>query len=282
MSNPNASNSNSPTAWRRLKLHELSSQASNRAAQPANENTLKESGRARQFSPEKLNRAALRANTPAESDIPQDVLQELERISLNAREEATRKGFEQGKQQGLKEGRAAGHAEGFKAGHDEGYQDGHKEGYENGLREGQTLSGEEAQKMKMLADNLGESLSRIDQQVSDALVTLALDIARQVIRTALTARPEYIIETVQDILLTETSEQGFLCIRMHPDDIAIVRRHLKDDPRLQKWQLLSDATIEPGGCMAETSLGSIDATLQTRWSRVAGLLQENTQWLEES
>lgn len=282
MSNSTTSNSNSRMAWRRLELHELSAQATSGGAQTISNTNLKESGRARQFAPEKLNRAALRAHAPAESDIPEDVLQEIERLGRSAREQAAQKGFEQGKQQGLKEGRAAGHAEGLKAGHDEGYQDGHKEGYETGLREGQTLSGEEAQKMKVLADNLGESLSRIDQQVSEALVTLALDIARQVIRTTLSVRPEHITETVQDILLAETSEQGFLCIRMHPEDIALVRRHLKDDPRLQKWQLVSDTTIERGGCMAETSLGSIDATLQTRWNRVAGLLRENTQWLEDS
>ncbi|MAO52889.1 MAG: hypothetical protein CML16_18730 [Pusillimonas sp.] len=282
MSNPNASNANSRTAWRRLELNELGGQVKGLVARPGNDDSAKESSRARQFSPEKLERAALEANAPAESEIPRNLLEEIERIGLNAREQATRKGFAEGKQQGLKDGRKSGHAEGLKSGHDEGYQDGHKEGYEKGLLEGQTLSGEEALKMKQLADNLGESLNRIDQQVSDALVTLALDIARQVIRTTLTIRPEFIVETVQDILLTETSEQGFLCIRMHPEDIAIVRRHLKDDPRLQKWQLLSDANIERGGCMADTSLGSIDATLQTRWSRVAGLLRENTQWLEDS
>lgn len=282
MSDTNASNQNTRSAWRRLELQELNRQPSVHTTPTITDNKQKESSRARRFSPERLNRDALRATIPTESEIPGDVLQEIEHIGLSAREEAARKGFAEGKQQGFKEGRAAGHAEGFKAGRDEGYQDGHKEGYENGLREGQTLSREEARKIKILADNLGESLSQLDKQFSNALVSLALDIARQVIRTTLAVRPEYIVETVQDILLAETSEQSFLCLRMHPEDTALVRRYLKDDPRLQKWQLLNDTNIERGGCIAETSLGSIDATLQTRWNRVAGLLQENTQWLEES
>lgn len=282
MSNPNASTTNSRTAWRRLELHELTSQPEPRVKQSTPKNQPKKPSHTHQFSPEKLSREALKSNAPAEAELPKDLLQEIERIGLNAREEAARKGYAEGKQKGLKEGHAAGHAEGFKAGHDEGYQEGHKEGYEKGLSEGQTVSHEEALKMQQLANNLEESLNQIDQNISDALVTLALDIARQVIRTTLIVRPEYIVETIQDILLTETSEQGFLRIRMHPEDLSIVRRYLKDDPRLQKWQLLSDMNIERGGCIAETSLGSIDATLQTRWSRVAGLLRENTQWLEEN
>jgi flagellar assembly protein FliH len=37
---------------------------------------------------------------------------------------------------------------------------------------------------------------------------------------------------------------------------------------MPRYRLLADARITPGGCIAETALGSIDATIETRWERV--------------
>ena len=41
-------------------------------------------------------------------------------------------------------------------------------------------------------------------------------------------------------------------------------------------RLLADASIERGGCLAETVLGNIDATLQTRWERVTSALGQTS------
>jgi len=42
--------------------------------------------------------------------------------------------------------------------------------------------------------------------------------------------------------------------------------------------LFADDTLLPGGCRAETPFGAIDATVQTRWQRVAASLARESAW----
>ena len=55
-------------------------------------------------------------------------------------------------------------------------------------------------------------------------------------------------------------------------DMELVKLHLADELRAAPWRLFADESITRGGCRAETSFGDIDATLQTRWRRVAASL----------
>lgn len=213
--------------------------------------------------------------------IPDDVLSQVAEIGKTVRETAHKEGYADGLKKGHAKGFAEGKAQAQKIGHDEGYQAGHREGYEKGLAEGRSISGAEVQRLQDVLGNAASSVKALDAQISDALVDLALNIARQVIRSTLTVHPEKIIDTVRDILQTEASNGVTMYLRLHPEDLALVRRHLADDPRLHMWHLEPDEHIERGGCMAETSLGDIDATLKTRWDRIAGTLRENPGWLNE-
>ena len=54
--------------------------------------------------------------------------------------------------------------------------------------------------------------------------------------------------------------------------MKLVRQYLDKEPGVGLWRLLPDPEITPGGCIAETALGDIDATLETRWKRVTAAL----------
>ncbi len=210
--------------------------------------------------------------------IPDDVLTQVARIGQNARDAAAKEGYAEGLKKGRAEGMATGKAEGLKNGHDEGFQAGHREGYEKGLAEGREISASEVNHLQALMQSCAASVEALDTQISESLVDLALNIARQVIRSSLEVQPEKVLDTVRDILAGETGEKGQLRLRLNPEDLVLVKRHLSDDPRLQKWHLQADERIERGGCLAETALGNIDATLKTRWERIAGTLREHPHW----
>lgn len=213
--------------------------------------------------------------------IPDDVLTQVAQIGKTVRETARKEGYAEGLKKGHAEGFAKGKVEAEKIGHDEGFQAGHREGYETGLAEGRTVSHAEAQRLTQLVNNCADSLQLLDTEISKSLVDLALDIARQVIRSTLAAHPEKVVDIVRDMLHVESTDGKTLYLRLHPEDIALLKRHLADDPRLHKWHLEPDEHIERGGCIAKTSLGDIDATLKTRWERIAGSLRENPRWTEE-
>lgn len=189
-------------------------------------------------------------------------------------EQACREGFEAGRkdghEDGFKEGRAAGHAEGTEAGRQEGFQAGLAEGREEAARQAQRLSD--------LSGACAESLGRLEAEMGQALLTLALDVARQVVRDTLTVEPERVLGAVREVLHFDVKDAAPLRLWVNVADHEIVAQNLADDLRSAGWKLLIDDDILPGGCRAETAFGTIDATLQTRWRRVAASLGKSHEW----
>lgn len=179
-------------------------------------------------------------------------------------------------QAGRAEGYAAGHAEGLIVGEQEGRTAGHQQGYEAGLAaghaEGAEQARQEAVRLQELAQASAASLLEMEEEMGQALIALSIQIAERVLRSTLDSQPEKILDVVRDIIHLEADKEAALTLRVHPADEALVRQYLASEPAAGHWRLRADETIARGGCIAETVLGSIDATLQTRWERVTAAL----------
>jgi len=199
---------------------------------------------------------------------PEEVLRELQ---AQARAEGRRLGHAEGHKAGLAEGRERGHAEGLAAGREAGYAEGLAQAREQGRQE--------AERLNELVKNCASSLRLVEEQMGQGLITLALDVAAQVLRERLDSYPESMLPAVREVLhINPASSQGTMRLWVHPDDLELVRLHLADELKEGNWRVLADESITRGGCRAETPYGDIDATLQTRWRRVAAALGRSTAW----
>ncbi|WP_353151383.1 flagellar assembly protein FliH [Pollutimonas bauzanensis] len=174
------------------------------------------------------------------------------------------------------EGYASGHAQGLAAGTEEGRKAGHELGYEAGFEAGHTAGRErvqqEAAHLQSAAKNCADALASIEAEMGQAMIALSIRIAEQVLRSTLDAHPEKILDLVRDITHLDSNKETILKLRLNPADLDLVDQYLQHDLDVSHWRLLSDESIERGGCLAETVLGNIDATLQTRWQRVTSAL----------
>lgn len=157
----------------------------------------------------------------------------------------------------------------------------HAEGYAAGLAagqaEGKRLAEQQASRLAGLVNAFEAALSRLQDEVGTAILGLSLDVAKQVLRSELAAHPEAILPGIRETLdLAGTSQQSQLLI--NPADVPLVREHLGDVLKAGQWHIIEDASIERGGCKVVTGNGSIDATLSTRWSRIAGALGSGDAW----
>ena len=191
-----------------------------------------------------------------------------------ARQRAWAEGLAAGQKQGYAEGRKEGYQRGMEAGRAEGLEAGHAEG----LAQGRQQAAEEARRLNELASACAASLLALEESVGQGLLTLALDVARQVVRTTLAEQPDAVLAAVREVLHTDISGDGPLQLWVHPDDLQLVQLHLQDELGQANWRILADDTLLRGGCRAETAFGSIDATLQTRWRRVAASLGRASEW----
>lgn len=184
--------------------------------------------------------------------------------------------------EGHAEGLARGHEEGLEAGrqagHEAGWAAGREAGYAEGLAQGREQGAQEAQRLHALVEACAVSLGSLEEKMGQALLTLALDIAQQVVRTTLADQPDTVAHAVRDVLHINPSVGGQMRLWANPDDIELIRLHLADELKEGHWRVLADESITRGGCRAETPFGDIDATLQTRWRRVAASLGRNVSW----
>jgi flagellar assembly protein FliH len=156
----------------------------------------------------------------------------------------------------------------------EARQDGHQTGY----AAGQAAAKAEALRLARAADGLDKALAEFDQQVADELLALAAEIARQVIRTELSARPDIILGIVNEAL-TQLPHQH-ATIYLHPDDASLVRSYAGDALTHAGHRILEEPKLTPGDCLLESGGSQLDASLATRWRRVVASLGLTSVWNE--
>lgn len=195
-------------------------------------------------------------------------------VMAQLRAQASAEGHAAGHAQGHAEGLAAGHAEG----HEAGLAAGREAGYAEGLAQAREQGAEEARRLHALVQACAESVSSLEEKMGQSLLTLALDIAQQVVRTTLAEQPDTVASAVREVLHINPTAGGQMRLWANPADIELIRLHLADELKEGHWRVLADESIARGGCRAETPFGDIDATLQTRWRRVAASLGRNVHW----
>jgi flagellar assembly protein FliH len=164
------------------------------------------------------------------------------------------------------EARATGEAEGRR----EGWTQGHAEGHAEGLAAGLAGASAHAEQLRALAASLPAALRSAESELSEAILALALDVARQVVHRTLRVEPEWVLALVQDLLHAEPALQGEPRLLLHPDDVALVKNSLGGELQAAGWQLRADDTLARGSCRVRSARGEMDATLETRWKRVVG------------
>lgn len=126
-------------------------------------------------------------------------------------------------------------------------------------------------------------LSRLRESLllsnTEEMVNLVMTISEQVIQTEITSRPETIIlETITSAIRSALSSDEFL-ILVHPDDLQFVVDSrlmlLARISTLKNITIQGDEKIERGGCILQSALGDVDATLRSKLQKIRAYLLEN-------
>lgn len=162
----------------------------------------------------------------------------------------------------------------------EGYKVGHTDGYEAGKKEAEAEVITEVEKLQALLSNLEQNLQLIDQQISEDLLALALDLAKKMISQALKIRPEIIVPIVQEAIRCLPSTTQHPHLFLHPDDAKLIRQYMADQISQDHWEIRENDQLSRGGCQIEVNGSSIDASPETRWRRVLSTIGKEDNWLE--
>ena len=161
-------------------------------------------------------------------------------------------------------------------------QAGYQEGYRDGLvaLEGfkQSFAHQTTLQVGALLQSVGAQLDALQRQLAQTLCTSASGIARQVVRSELACRPELVARVAEEALETLLLSARHITLRVHPDDHALVADGASDVLAARGARLVADPSIARGGCLVESDIGVIDASLDTRWRRAAAALGGDRGW----
>jgi len=196
------------------------------------------------------------AGDPPQKATPRLTVEQIEAVQKQAYDEA----FAQGK----KEGYAQGYHEGFQ----EGFQQGREEGQQQGYAEKVGLLQQRAQIFDSLMQTLTQPLQQLDARVEHALVKLALGVAAQLVRRELKAAPDQVVAVIREAVAALPLAAQHVQLHLHPEDAALVRQLLDLDQRNLDWEILEDPLMTRGGCLVNTDVSRIDATVENRLAAV--------------
>ncbi len=196
-------------------------------------------------------------------ELIQTARQEAEKIIGNANEEAfkiiadSEEKLKQAEEEGFRQGWQSGYEEGGKTAEDE---------YSHKLLEAQQVV-EEAHQERM----------QIIAGAEDEVVQLAMAVSRKIIERELVTRPEIIVEMVKRAIQKVTDREE-LTVRVNPDNLDSTINAQEEIAQsakgVRKLKVLADPAIASGGCVVESSNGTVDARVERQLNEIEQALME--------
>jgi flagellar assembly protein FliH len=144
----------------------------------------------------------------------------------------------------------------------------HKEAFEQGLAEGREAGRAEVQaQVNRLAGmfyDLAKPFEALDSEVERELLTLAMALARQIVRRELKTDPTQIIGIIREAIAALPVATRDVRVHLHPEDATVVKQHLAPTENERAWTIIEDPVMARGGCQITTATSRIDARLETR------------------
>jgi flagellar assembly protein FliH len=144
----------------------------------------------------------------------------------------------------------------------------HKEAFEQGLAEGREAGRAEVhaqvERLAGMFYDLAKPFEQLDAEVERELLSLAMALARQIVRRELKADPTQIIGIIREAIAALPVAAREVRVHLHPEDAAVVKQHLAPTENERAWQIIEDPVMARGGCRISTATSRIDARLETR------------------
>ncbi|MBT3196144.1 MAG: hypothetical protein HN344_00340 [Gammaproteobacteria bacterium] len=106
--------------------------------------------------------------------------------------------------------------------------------------------------------------SQLDETVDRAIASLVVQIAREVIKSELSIKPEHVVGIVNNLFQQLPMTEREVRISLHPQDRALIESGEKLVDNGYQWKLESDEQMSRGGCRIDSPHFSADETVEQR------------------
>lgn len=160
------------------------------------------------------------------------------------------------------------------------YQDGYRDG--TAALEGfkKSHADQVNAQVTRFVQNLDAEFDNLHEQLAQSVTRVAVQLARQVLRSELAHSPERIAgvaaEAVEAVLLSARH----ITVQLHPLDLPLVAAGAQEVLQARGARVVAHPGIERGGCRVQSDAGAIDAGIATRWSQAMSALGREEPWVD--
>jgi flagellar assembly protein FliH len=151
------------------------------------------------------------------------------------------------------------------------FEEARQAGYAAGLAEFEARNADvsmHVQRFDNILNMLTKPLAEMDAQVERQLTTLALTVARHLVRRELRVDPTQVVAIIRETVALLPAAARNVRVHLHPEDAALVRERLAQPQTERAWTIVEDPIASRGGCRVTTETAHIDARLETRLGQV--------------
>ncbi len=153
----------------------------------------------------------------------------------------------------------------------QGYDEGFAKGRQEGVAAGEANLNQQASNLAEVIGQLSQPLAELDDVVVDELVTLAMTIAKHMVRREIKTNPGEIVAVVREAVAVLPTTSRTIKVYLHPEDAALLKESLSISEQ-GRWELIDDPSLTRGGCRLETEHAELDASIEARLAAVVAEL----------
>jgi flagellar assembly protein FliH len=173
-------------------------------------------------------------------------------------------------------------SESLRAARQGGYHDGYRDGLAALESFKQSFAQQATAQMGALVQSYGSQMDALQQAMATALADAAVSLARQVVRGELQANPQQVATVAQEAIEALLLSARHVTVRVHPDDQPLVAQGAQEIIAARGARLVGDTAVTRGGCIVESDIGIVDASIEARWRRAAAALGSEASWSAEA
>jgi flagellar assembly protein FliH len=150
-----------------------------------------------------------------------------------------------------------------------------KEGYESAIKELEEKYSGEIKALKSLFEDSLQKLSELNkifekkiEEVEKDLISIALDIAYQVIQKEVSDNSKEVAKALATSLMEELKDAKKVTIKVNPKDAEA----LKD---IEGIEIIPDEAVKEGGIVINSDVGNIDAQIEERFKSIKEAILKN-------
>lgn len=140
------------------------------------------------------------------------------------------------------------------------------------FEEGYRLGLEKAENdMKAFSEQLNQFMSArkdVFEYIAPDILEISVDIAKKIIKKELESDPQVLINTIIDVLRTVSKNEPKITIRVRPQSVQFIKDTIPNITYQygidSKINIISDPSVEEGGCVLQTNNGIVDASVDTQ------------------